>query len=61
MNTQRALIEQWEQIAMDAISNNRLSRSELDAISIGIRQSKNDKLKEIIEEMKSKAWKAKIQ
>lgn len=46
---------------MDAISNNRLSRSELDAISIGIRQSKNDKLKEIIEEMKSKAWKAKIQ
>ena len=38
MNDQRALIEQWEEIAMDAIKTKKLSRSELDAIHIGLRQ-----------------------
>ena len=48
MNNQRALIEQWEQIAMDAIH-------------IGLRQSKNQQLVDIITEMRDKAWKAKSQ
>ncbi len=61
MNDQRALIEQWEQIAMDAIRAKGLSRSELDAIHIGLRQSKNQQLIDIITEMRDKAWKAKPQ
>lgn len=61
MNNQRALIEQWEQIAMDAIRTKKLSRSELDTIHIGLRQSKNQQLIDIITEMRDKAWKAKSQ
>ena len=61
MNDQRALIEQWEQIAMDAIKTKGLSQSELDTIHIGLRQSKNQQLIDIITEMRDKAWKAKSQ
>jgi hypothetical protein len=60
MNDRRALIEQWEEIAMDAIKTKGLSRSELDAIHIGLRQSKNQQLVDIITEMRDKAWKAKL-
>jgi hypothetical protein len=61
MNDQRALIEQWEEIAMDALRTKGLSRSELDTILIGLRQSKNQQLVDIITEMRDKAWKAKSQ
>ena len=46
---------------MDAIRAKGLSRSELDAIHIGLRQSKNQQLIDIITEMRDKAWKAKSQ
>lgn len=46
---------------MDAIRTKGLSRSELDAIHIGLRQSKNQQLVDIITEMRDKAWKAKSQ
>ena len=45
---------------MDAIKTKGLSRSELDSIHIGLRQSKNQQLIEIIDEMRVKAWKAKL-
>ena len=61
MNDQRALIEQWEQIAMDAIKTKKLSRSELDTIHIGLRQSKNQHLSDDVYELRDKAWKAKTQ
>jgi hypothetical protein len=54
------LIAQWEDIAMKAIRMNGLSRSEVSAIEVGITRSKNQKLKDIIAEMKTKAWKAKV-
>ena len=59
MKDERGLIKQWEDIAIDAVKSKNLSRSELDSILIGIRQSKNVHLKSIIEEMRTKAWKAK--
>jgi hypothetical protein len=45
---------------MDAIKTKKLSRSELDAIHIGLRQSKNQQLVDIITEMRDKAWRAKL-
>ena len=46
---------------MDAIKTKNLSRSEFDTIHIGLRQSKNQQLVDIITEMRDKAWKAKPQ
>ena len=55
----KVLLKQWEGIAREATLTKGLSRSELESIEIGITQSKDEILKGVISEMKSKAWKAK--
>jgi len=55
----RERIWEWEDIARKALATPRLSRSEVDTILIGLTRSDNQELKDAMERLREKAWKAK--
>jgi len=55
----RERIWEWEDIARKALVTPRLSRSEVDTILIGLTRSDSQELKDAMERLREKAWKAK--
>tara|TARA_R100000458_G_scaffold16384_2_gene14061 strand:- start:2545 stop:2736 length:192 start_codon:yes stop_codon:yes gene_type:complete len=56
---ERKVLWEWEDIARKALVTPNISRSEVDTVIIGIKQSDDEQLKGAMDKLREKAWKHK--